>query len=223
MEPQDAATFFKVEPLPEPHVPADMLNKLEAKEMTYLSSFCTLSVMDLVMSGVPSEELAVDDFAVCLFDILGYTNCDVALHTHKDIELVICGMCMHIKTDFRRISSTWEDRGDAEVQLVAEAVAGFQSNNKKCFLAGINPVLDVLIPGIIMTGTALVFYKICVMKELANAVMYSTFPQTPTIIHLHVPSLPHSYHCLSEGMKPLDNHHITLHRYEAFKRFIILK
>ncbi|PPQ78413.1 hypothetical protein CVT25_011889 [Psilocybe cyanescens] len=236
MEPQDAATFFEVDPLPEPHVPADMLDKLEAEETTDLDSFRTLSAMDLAMSAAPSEESAVDDFVVRVFDILGYTNRDVVLRTRKDIEFVICGMCMRAKTDVCLLKNRseiillvqedkrhLEDRGDAEAQLVAEAIAAFQSNNKKRFLAGIDPVLDVLIPGIVMIGTAPIFYKIRVTKELADAVMYGIFPQTPTIVHLHVPSLPRPYRRLSEGMKPLDNRRITLRCYEAFKMFIILK
>ncbi|PPQ68891.1 hypothetical protein CVT25_009014 [Psilocybe cyanescens] len=204
VEPQDAATFFGVDPLPETHVPTDMLDKLEAEETTDLASFLTISAMDLAMGITPLEESAVDDFVVRLFDILGYTNRDVLLRTRKDMEL----------EDKRHL----EDGRDAEAQLIAEAVAAFQSNNKKRFLAGLDLVLDVIIPGIVMIGTAPLFYKIRVTKELADAVMYGAFPQTPTIVHVHVPPLPRPYRRLSEGMKPLDNRRIALRCFEAFKR-----
>ena len=39
-----------------------------------------------------------------------------------------------------------EDRGDAEAQLIAEAIAAFQSNNKKRILAGLDPAQHLLIP-----------------------------------------------------------------------------
>jgi hypothetical protein len=55
--------------------------------------------MDLAMSATPLEGSAVDDFAVRLCDTLGFTSRQVSLRTRKDIELVICGMFMHAKTD----------------------------------------------------------------------------------------------------------------------------
>ena len=58
MEPQDAPTFFEVDPLPEPHVPADMLNKVEAEETTNLDASRTISAMDLAMNATPLEESA---------------------------------------------------------------------------------------------------------------------------------------------------------------------
>ena len=235
-ERQDAATFFETDPLPEPHVPADMLNKLEAEDTTDLDAFRTISAMDLAMNATPLEESAVGDFAVRLFDILGYTSRDVLLRTRKNIELVICGVSMHAKTDVclminrseiillvQEDKRHLEDRGDAEAQLIAEAIAAFQSNNKKRILAGLDPVQHRLIPGIIMIGTAPVFYKIRVTKELADAVTYGAFPSVPTVVHFHVPPVPRPYRRLSEGMKPLDNRRIVLRCYEAFKKFIIFE
>ena len=233
-EPQDAPTFFEVDPLPEPHVPDDMLNKVEAEDTTNLDAFRTISAMDLAMNATPLEESAVDDFAVRLFDILGYTNRDVLLRTRKDIELVICGVLMHAKTDVCLLKNRteiillvqedkrqMEDRGDAEAQLIAEAIAAFQSNNKERILAGLDPAQHLLIPGIVMIGTAPIFYKIPVTKGLADAVTYGAFPPSPTVVHFHVPAVPRPHRRLSEGMKPLDSRHIVLCCYEAFKRFII--
>lgn len=233
-EPQDAATFFQVDHLPEPHVPADMLYKLEAEDATNLDAFRTISAMDLAMNATPLES-AVDDFVVRLFDILGYTSRHALLRTRKDIELFICGVSMLAKTDVCLLKNRseiillvqedkrqMEDRGDAEAQLIAEAIAAFQSNNKKRILAGLDPVQHLLIPGIVMIGTAPILYKIRVTKGLADAVTYGAFPPVPTVVHFHVPAVPRPHRLLSEGMKPLDNRHIILRCYEAFKRFIIL-
>ncbi|KAF8157174.1 hypothetical protein B0H34DRAFT_712582 [Crassisporium funariophilum] len=145
-EPQDTATFFGVDPLPDPQVPADMLDKLEAGDMTDLDAFRTISAMDLAMNATPSEESAVDDFVVRLFDILGYTSRKVLLRTRKDIELVICGVSMNARTDVCLLKNRseiilvvqedkrqLEDGGDAEAQLIAEAIAAFQSNNKSVY------------------------------------------------------------------------------------------
>ncbi|PPQ73951.1 hypothetical protein CVT26_006405 [Gymnopilus dilepis] len=234
---QDAATFFEVDPLPEPDVPADMLDKLEAEDTTNLDVFRTLSAMDLAMNTAPSEESAVNDFAVRLFDILGYTSSrKVLLRTRKDIELVVCGVSTNAKTDVCLLKNRskivllvqedklqMEVRGDAEAQLIAAAIAAFQSNNKKRTLAGFNPVHHQLIPGIIMIGTAPTFYKIHVTRELADAVTYGIFPEVHTVVHFYVPAVPRPHRRLSEGMKPLDNRYIALRCYEAFKQFIISK
>jgi hypothetical protein len=194
---QDSATFFEMAHLPEPHVPAEMLDRLEADDANDLDTCRTISAMDLAMQPIPAEESAVDDFVVRLFDMLGYTTRQLSVRTRKDIELVICGMSMHVKTDVCLLMNRSEiillvqedkrhlqDRGDAEAQLVAEAIAAFQSNNKKRFLAGL-PIYDQrLIPGIVMIGTAPVFYKILVTKHLADAVTLGIFPVNLTVTFL---------------------------------------
>jgi len=236
VEPQDAATFFLISHLPEPDVHADMLNKLEAEETIDLDSFRTIAAMDLAVRTMPLEESAVDDFAVRLFDILGYTNRNILLRTRKDIELVTCGTSMHSKIDVCLLVNLsgiillvqenkrhLEDRGDAEARLIAKAVAAFQSNAKKRILAGMDPTLPCVISGIVMIGTAPIFYKITVTKELADAVMYGTFPETPTVVRFHIPSVPRPFRLLSEGMKPLDNRCAILRCYEAFKRYNMIK
>ena len=239
VESQDTATFFEIDPLPGlplPHVHPDMLNQLEAEHTTDLGVCRMINAMDLAMNGAPLEESAVDDFAVRLFDMLGYTSRSIMVRTRKDIELVVCGMSMHAKTDVCLMMNRseiillvqedkWhlEDRGDPEAQLIAEAIAAFQSNNKRRILAGLLPLKHHLIPGIVMIGTAPVFYKIRVTKELSDAVIYGTFPKTTTVVYFHVPPVPRPYGRLSEGMKPLDNRRIVLQCYEAFKQFLVLE
>jgi hypothetical protein len=127
------------------------------------------------MSTAPLEDSAVDDFAVRLFDMLGYTSRGVVLRTRKDIELVICGISMHAKTDvcllahrsqiillFQEDKQHLEDRGDAEAQLIAEGIAAFQSNNKKCILAG----LLRLILGIVMIGSVSYEHMVALRQHL---------------------------------------------------------
>ncbi|KAK0187221.1 hypothetical protein F5146DRAFT_767307 [Armillaria mellea] len=232
--PQDATTFFELVVLPEPHVPADMLQKLEADDADDLDACRTIAAMDLAMNPVPAEESAVDDFTVRLFDMLGYTTRDISLRTRKDIPLVICGESRRAKTDVCLLMNrseiillvqedkrNMEEAGDPEAQLIAEAIATFQSNKKKRALTGV-PVRDAcLIPGIVMIGTAPIFYKILATKKLADAVAFGIFPPDPTVVHRHVPSVPRPTRRLSEGMKPLDNRAIILRCFEGFKKFIV--
>jgi len=91
--------FFEVDPLPGSCAPADMLDKLEAEDANDLDTCRTLSAMDLAMNSAPLEEWAVDDFALRLFDMLGYTYRNLSVRIRKDTEVVICGTSMHATAD----------------------------------------------------------------------------------------------------------------------------
>jgi hypothetical protein len=69
---QDAATFFAVNPLPQPTIADEVLLRLDAADMTNDSHYKLVRYMDLAMNPAPAEESAVDDFAVCLLTLLGY-------------------------------------------------------------------------------------------------------------------------------------------------------
>ena len=69
---QDAATLFGVNPLPQPAVDNEVLMRLDADDMTNDSNYRFVRYMDLAMDPVPTEESAVDDFAVHLLTMLGY-------------------------------------------------------------------------------------------------------------------------------------------------------
>lgn len=231
---QDSATFFGAAVLPDPRVPPEMLQRLEAEDAEDLDTCRTIAAMDLAMNRVPAEESAVDDFAVRLFDMLGYTTRNIAVRTRKDIPLFMCGEYCHAKTDVclmmnrseiillvQKDKSHREEAGDPQPQLIAEAVAAFQINNKKRELAGLPTRNMCLIPGIVMIGTAPTFYKLPVTEELANAVALGTFPTHPTVVHRHIPAVPRPLRRLSEGMKPLDSRTVVLRCFEAFRKFIL--
>jgi hypothetical protein len=92
IESQNSASFFEVPALPEPHVPQEMLQRLDPEDTEDINTCLTLAAMDLAMNLVPQEESAVDDFTVRLFDMLRYTTRRISVRTRKDIPLFICGM-----------------------------------------------------------------------------------------------------------------------------------
>ncbi|KAF8547821.1 hypothetical protein OG21DRAFT_1568057, partial [Imleria badia] len=69
-----------------------------------------------------------------------------------------------------------------EPQLVAEAIAAFQTNNRKrkdkLFL---DPLEEQVFAGITMSGTFHRFYKIRVTAELDRCVRYGTYPTTDRV------------------------------------------
>ena len=70
IELQDAATFFGINPLPQPDVADELLNTLTADDMVNYANYKLLCYMDLAMDPVPAEESAVDDYAVHLLIVL---------------------------------------------------------------------------------------------------------------------------------------------------------
>ncbi|KAI7861879.1 hypothetical protein K492DRAFT_102187, partial [Lichtheimia hyalospora FSU 10163] len=76
-----------------------------------------------------------------------------------------------------------------ESQMVAEAIAAFQTNNRTRRNQGIPEENNVIFPCIIMLGTYPIFYLFEITKELADNVMFGTYPKIDTIIKKYqVPS-----------------------------------
>lgn len=103
-----------------------------------------MNLLDLALNPEPDEESAVADFTVSLFRLLGYVSHRRVARTHKDIRLFICEEESHAKTDVCLIDSQENDillvvqedkyfHNDAlaaQYQLVAEAIAAFDYNNR---------------------------------------------------------------------------------------------
>jgi hypothetical protein len=234
VEYQDAATFFGVDPLPQPAVAGELLNRLTADEMVDEANYKVLQYMDMAMNRVPESESAVTDFAVHLLSLLGYVPRPRIARTRVDIPLTICGQDCHAATDLSIVERgeilllVQEDKrhlrpltSEPEIQLIAKAIAAFQANNsRRRQLFGQDPLTHVVMPGITLTGSSPIFYKIPVTTELSWGVGTGTYPATPTIVHAHRPALARPARHLIESMKPLDNRANILACFEAFKRFV---
>ena len=146
------------------------------------------------MDPVPAEESAVDDFAVYLLTLLGYVPRSRMTRTRSDIPLIICGEQCHAKTDVCIVDADdilllvqedkrHKERKDPEAQLVAEALAAFQTNNtRRTRLLGQAPIASKVIPGITLIGSSPTFYKIPVTLSLQNWPMLS-----PSVFILSLP------------------------------------
>ena len=150
---QNAATFFNTPVLPQPAVSEEVLMTESADDTVTEENYRLLTQMELAMVPDEAEESAVDDFAVALFHALGYTHRPRAVRTRKEIRLLICGEYKHAKPDVCIIDRsrddiillTQEDKrfgGDPNPspQLVAEAIAAFQSNNARRLASGLDPL-----------------------------------------------------------------------------------
>ncbi|KAF8581583.1 hypothetical protein K439DRAFT_216445 [Ramaria rubella] len=230
---QNSATFFGNDVLPLPAHHRDLIEKLTADEMENEDSYQVVRYMDLAMDLVPGEESAVDDFAMQLLRMMGYAGRAVRrdLRSRKDIPLFMCGEWVHAKTDICVVDGNeilllvQEDKRhkeprDPQPQLIAEAIAAVQSNNRVRKDLGLEALDFKEMAGIVMIGTSPTFFKIPVTRELLLAVQRGHYPATPTVVPMHQPQLPRPLRRLSEGMRPLDNRRAVIACLEAFKQFV---
>jgi len=219
-----------VNSLPQPAVANEILTKLNADDMTDDANYKFVRYMDLAMD---SGESAVVDFAVSLLTLMKYATRRL-IRTRVDIPLTICGEQCYAKTDVCVVDEDdfilllvqedkqHKERKDPEPQLVAQAIAAFQTiNTRRTRVLGQNPIHAKVIPGIILVGSSPTFYEICVTRELAQAVAQGQFPVRPTVMYAHLPAVPRPARRLNEGMKPLDNRRQILACYQAFKEGIV--
>ncbi|KAF9471173.1 hypothetical protein BDN70DRAFT_978410 [Pholiota conissans] len=149
---QDATTFFGVPHLPQPHVSQELLAKESAIDMVDDKNTELINLLDLAMVPSP-EDSAVDDFAVKLFNTLGYVRRHRVARTRKDIPLLICREWRHSKTDVCILDREQNDITlllqedkhfglgelsctDAEAQLITMCIAAFSHNNRHRVDAG---------------------------------------------------------------------------------------
>ena len=186
------------------------------------------------MNPVPGEESAVVDFTMQLLRVMGYAGRALGrdLRSRKDIPLFICGEWRCVRTDVcvmgrnncyqLVVQENKRQLGivDPEPQLIADAIAAVQYNNRTRDLMGLDPLDVKVMAGISMTGTFHAFFKIPVTLELIKAIQIGECPATPTVVAIHRPAVPRPNYCLSEGMCPLDNRRSILACFEAFKQFV---
>ena len=117
------------------------------------------------------DEGAVDDFSAEVLKIMGYEKVGRTVCINMNIRLLMCGHTTRAQTDVCIIGSEevllllQEDKSyistdDAEAQLIAEAVAAFQYNNRVRRDRGAEGLDEHIFPCIKMCGTHPVFYKV---------------------------------------------------------------
>ena len=185
--------------------------------------------MDLASTANAGQESAIDDFAREILRILGYEWRGLFLRSRYAIPLLICDdPNRSAQTDVTLIhgSSTillvvQEDKTtvsarDPEAQVVAEAIATFQYNNRTRARLGQCELDTMTIPCITMIGTRPIFYLVPVTQGLsqAQAVATAQYPTNPTVVKKCVAASNSDR--LSEGMETVDFQQVALQHYTAF-------
>jgi len=188
-----------------------------------------LSYLDMASRTLKGQESMVDDFTKELLFYMGYESKGRILRTRHSLGFVICGDTRTAQTDvciMRRrggfLLLMQEDKRlisirDPEPQVIAEAIAAFQENNKIRRNNNIQKLDEMIIPCITMVGTFPRFYLVPVTKELSDCVIDAQYPPNITTILSYIPKIPRR---VSDGMKPIENRKKILQCFEAFKKFV---
>ncbi|KAH9051165.1 hypothetical protein EDB83DRAFT_1326156 [Lactarius deliciosus] len=235
---QDVATFFGNPTLPpsslhrvilenEIYPPGGIADRDDRKFFFYL---------ELAMRNPPTEG-TVEEFAAHLLGLLGYDDIVAGgrilgrICRQKHIPLFMCGGYTHAKSNvcvanqnakiFLLVQEQEEKEGvDPEAQLIAQAIAAFQYNNRLLLRIGKEPIRAKTIPGIITLGSTPTFYKIRVTQDLVDAIETAQYPENPTTVHRLVPPVDDLDGLARDGMQPLNNRAVILGLFEAFKQFV---
>ncbi|KIM72819.1 hypothetical protein PILCRDRAFT_737507 [Piloderma croceum F 1598] len=154
------------------------------------------------------------------------------IRQRKDIPFFICRTDSHAQTDVCMIDRNLgilllvqEDKRhmeskNPEPQLIAKAIAAFQSNNLRLQSLGRQPLAQKTIPGITMVGSTPTFYKITVTQNLIDAIQVGEYTGTATTVHKLLPPVADITELARLGMRSLDNRTVILSCFEAFRQFL---
>ncbi len=70
-----------------------------------------------------------------------------------------------------------------------------------------------------MIGTVPFFYRIPVTAELVRSIETAAYPPQATIVQRFIPPVPDQALYMEDGLVSLENRHIVMQCFEAFKAF----
>jgi len=185
-----------------------------------------LGYLDLASRG---QESMVDDFAKELLRSMKFNTKGRLIRTRHIIPFSMAGSDTTAQTDVCILRKRdeillliQEDKKlgnlkDPEPQVIAEAIATFQQNNRVRENMGMNVLTEMLIPCITMIGTYPTFYLVPVTDELNNCIITGMYPKLKTVVKRYLPIIPRR---TSDGMKPIENRKKILQCFEGFKEFV---
>ena len=182
-----------------------------------------LQYVDLASRANSGQESAIDDFASEILRTLGYEKRGLLLRSRYAIPLMISGDPKQLaQTDVCLVqgSSTillvvQGDVRDTEPQVIAEAIATFQYNNRIRARLGEPELNSMTIPCITMIGTRPIFYLVPVTRELSQAVATAQYPLSSTVVKKCV--VTSNSRRLSEGMESPDFRQVAIQHFTAFR------
>ncbi len=106
--------------------------------------------------------------------------------------------------------------GNAEAQVIADAIAAFQFNNRKRKEHGLDPLDTMIIPAITMTGSRPTFFLVPVTLGLSTAVITGQYPAIQTQVLRCSTALGYARRA-NAGMEDTKYRQLALKHFLAFK------
>ena len=176
------------------------------------------------------KQSAVHDFAKELLKESGYRIKARLIRTKHHIPLFVLGNNRFSQTDVSIIRIKREEllmllqeskplslTEDAESQVIAQAIAAFQVNNRIRRDYGHNLLDRMVFPCISMCGTYPNFYLVPVTMNLSDCVSEVTYPSDRTLVLRHIPMVSRRE---TDTMVYLRDKIKILQCLEAFKKFV---
>lgn len=227
---QSPANFYG-QPLPpveslsslDPNLLSGTLHTQGVSEETYR----VLEYLDLAARRNSSQESAIDDVAKEILRALGYENHGLVLRSRYDLPLVVSGVRNRsAKTNVCLIHSssttllviqenkTIISHSNPEPQVIAEAIATFQFNNRIRAQCDKSACDSMIIPCIMMIGTRPTFYLVPVTKALSEAVATGQYPLSSTVVK---ECIVESNSSPGGGMETPEFRKVALQHFAAFR------
>ena len=217
-----ARQFF---PLPDPSLdkidPA-ILSSPPGTDITLSPAACAY-LGHLQLTTNDTQEFYTETFTIRTLELLGFEEPSVIIPGCSTIPLTICGVIRVARADICLAKGTFvllviirdEEFVNAEARVFAEAIAAFQSNNKRREEYGLSPLNAMTIPCITFSGTRPTFYLVPVTTELNEAVITGTYPEHTTWVSQCATAAAHID--VSIGMRCTEYRKLALKHFLAFK------
>ena len=225
---QTPQQFFCIPDLPLESIDPSLINSTINADNVSDSTFQYLTHIGLATNG--GQTNMIHDFSRETPCIVGFSEWGLALISRFIIPLTICGdnlcdvetnLCLLdwqsiILLILRDDKPAFNDLEQPEPQVIAEAIAAYQHNNRKRQTRGL-PILDAMtIPCITMVGRRPTFYLVPVTKALSTAVVTGQYPKATTKVMKCITFSP-SRHWGREGMEAPAFRHIAFQCFVAFR------
>ncbi|KAF8523851.1 hypothetical protein JB92DRAFT_2827225 [Gautieria morchelliformis] len=177
---------FLIPSLPQIPINSEFLTKENGED---INDHLTRDLAKLLYLASSAPNVAtVDIFAVTFLSHLRYTSETRYISIWKELPLTMCGEETYAKPDVYLSDSsssilmllqedkTVKNTSDVTPQLITEVIGAFQYNNRLRRKAKLPRLKEMIIPGIVMHGTAPAFYLILDTEELSEAVILGRPP-----------------------------------------------
>jgi hypothetical protein len=210
------------------HIDPDLVSATKNSEETVSdSTHRILHYLVMTTKSFARDQSALNDFAREMMHIEGYEERGNLLRSGYSIPFTVAGeanlqtqtaLALLHRTSTILLLVRVETREGAahnpEAQIIAGAIAAFQTNNRNRKELGLKELDQMAIPCITMIGTRPIFYVVPVTDRLSEAVATGQFPRHRTEVPKFVVPMPNRK--VAEGMEEPQSRKAALEYLHAF-------